>query len=308
METQKNIAAPDVGTTESQVESVRRALRRGTEAGGRYALATPREAGAHSTGQRTGLRPGRSLDFRDYRDYAPGDDLRQVDWSVYARTDKLAVKLYQEEVCPHADIVLDTSRSMALADSAKLEAAAGLTAMLATAAGNARFTVAVWAGFGERLLRIPGEAARPASWQPPAFDGRQPLPELLRAQPPAFKRRGLRFLVSDLLWPGEPEEILRRLDDGAAATHVLHLLGAADVTPPDNGYLRVVDAETDEDLDLFLDDAARARYAAAFQTHAAAWNDACRKAHVTLQRMVAEEFVGAWTLDFLLPNGIVEGA
>jgi len=299
---------PSAASAAAAAAHVRAALRRGSEAGGRYALATPREAGAHSTGQRAGLRPGRSLDFRDYRDYEPGDDLRQVDWNVYARTDKLAVKLYQEEVCPHADIVLDTSRSMALAESAKCAAAAGLAAMLATAAANARFTVAVWIGLGERLVRLPGDAARPESWLPPAFDGRLPLPEWLRLEPPAFKRRGVRFLISDLLWPGEPEEVLGRLDDGAAATHVLHLLGAADVAPPDQGFIRVVDAETDEELDLFLDATARERYAAALHTHTAAWSEACRKAHVTLVRVVAEEFAAAWSLDWLLPYGIVEGA
>ena len=293
-------------------DTLQQALRRGTEAGGRYALVMPREAGTHSSGMRTGMRAGRSLDFRDYRDYHPGDDLRWVDWNVFARTDKLTVKLFQEEVCPHADIVIDNSRSMALAGTRKLEAAAGLAAMLAIAAANARFTLSVWS-CREALVKLPGDPSQPATWQTLAFDSRLTLAEALRLQPPALKRRGLRFLVSDLLWPGEPTDVLQRLGDNAAAMHIIHLLATDDVTPPEHGFVRVVDAETAEELDIFYDDAARQRYADAFGRHVQDWSDACRKAHVTLTRFVAEEFVRTWTLDPLLAAhaetnaGIVEG-
>jgi len=287
---------------------IRQALRRGAEAGLRYSLAIPREAGVQEAGRRTGLRPGRSLDFRDYRDYVAGDDLRQVDWSVYARTDKLTVKLFQEELCPHADIVLDTSRSMGLEATPKLEASVGLAAMLAVAAANARFTVSVWIGREGRLVKVPGDAGRPESWNEVALDETLPLPRMMELQPPAFKRCGLRFLVSDLLWPGEPEGLLRRLGEGAASFHILHLLDEADTRPDEHGFLRVVDSETDEELDLFFDEAARARYGAALASHMAMWADACRKMHVTLNPVMAGEFVKAWTLDALLRAGIVEGA
>ena len=48
-----------------------------------------------------------------------GDDLRRLDWAAYARSDKMIVKLYRQEVCPHLDIVLDGSCSMAVAGSEK---------------------------------------------------------------------------------------------------------------------------------------------------------------------------------------------
>ncbi len=287
-------------------DAIRQALQRGTEAGGRYALAVPREAGSAASGMRTGHRAGHSLDFRDFRDYHPGDDLRWVDWSVFARTDRLTVRLFQEEVCPHADIVLDNSASMALADTRKGEAAAGIAALLAVAAGNARFSVHVWA-CREALSRLPGDATRPATWDTLAFDVRENLGDVLRRQPPALKRRGIRFLVSDLLWPGEPAAVLQRLGDGAADMHIIHLLAADDVAPADHGFLRITDAETGEELDLFLDDAARQRYAAGLEAHVQAWTEACRKFHVALHRVVAEDFVRTWTLDALLQAGVLEG-
>src|SRR5499426_1886595 len=101
----------------------------GERAGMRYALEPPRTASAALAGLQFGRQAGASLEFRDHRDYQPGDDLRRIDWNAFARSDKLTVKLYREEISPHLDIVLDSSRSMALAASAKLRAAAGLAAI-----------------------------------------------------------------------------------------------------------------------------------------------------------------------------------
>src|SRR4249920_2976779 len=92
----------------------RRYLSEGERAGARYALETPRQAPGGVAGGTLSQRAGSSLEFQDHRDYQPGDDLRHIDWNVYARTDQLTLKLYREEVTPHLDVLLDTSRSMTL--------------------------------------------------------------------------------------------------------------------------------------------------------------------------------------------------
>ena len=94
-------------------DDVREALRWGAMAGSRYVMGIPRHAGLGGSGSLAGLGPGRSIEFRDYRSYFPGDDPRLVDWNVFARSDKLVVKLHQEEIQPRFDILLDSSRSMA---------------------------------------------------------------------------------------------------------------------------------------------------------------------------------------------------
>ena len=68
----------------------------------------------------------------EHRDYQPGDDLRRMNWSAYARSDKLVVKVFRQEVCPHFDLVIDGSRSMMLEGTQKLRATLGLAAALAT--------------------------------------------------------------------------------------------------------------------------------------------------------------------------------
>src|ERR1022692_4299023 len=113
--------------------AIRQALRDGEKLGLRYALQIPQVAASGWTGARSGRRAGSSIDFQDYREYQPGDDLRFIDWGIYSRSDRLVVKLYREEVTPHLDVILDGSASMNLMDTAKATAVAELAALLATA-------------------------------------------------------------------------------------------------------------------------------------------------------------------------------
>ncbi|HMX28251.1 MAG TPA: DUF58 domain-containing protein, partial [Blastocatellia bacterium] len=119
-------------------------LLEGERVGMRYALAVPRTTSATLAGLQMGQRAGSSLEFKDHRDYQPGDDLRRIDWNAFARSDKLTVKLFREEISPHLDVVLDGSRSMAVEPGAKAHAATALAAALAVAAENAGYSHAAW--------------------------------------------------------------------------------------------------------------------------------------------------------------------
>jgi len=76
-------------------------------------LRTRKEFLGSHTGSYSSPRRGTSLEFADYRRYAPGDDLRYLDWGIYARTDRLYVKVYREEVDLFAYVFIDASASMA---------------------------------------------------------------------------------------------------------------------------------------------------------------------------------------------------
>src|SRR4051794_36673589 len=82
-------------------------LLEGEAAATRFALAVPRHGPMNRTGVVLGSNAGSSLEFRDYRSYEPGDDLRHIDWNAYARSDQLNVKLYREEVLPHLEVLID---------------------------------------------------------------------------------------------------------------------------------------------------------------------------------------------------------
>jgi len=76
-------------------------------------LRTRKEFLGGQTGSYSSPRRGTSLEFADYRRYAPGDDLRYLDWGIYARTDRLYIKIFREEVDLFAYLFIDASASMA---------------------------------------------------------------------------------------------------------------------------------------------------------------------------------------------------
>src|SRR5262249_29301303 len=136
--------SPIIAIQSFEMVSYQEFLLEGERVGMRYSLAVPRTMAAVRAGLQMGQRTGSSLEFKDHREYQPGDDLRQIDWNAFARSDKLIVKLFREEISPHLDIVVDGSRSMAVEGSAKAEAAVALAAILAVAAENAGYSHSVW--------------------------------------------------------------------------------------------------------------------------------------------------------------------
>jgi hypothetical protein len=252
---------------------LRQRLLDGERAGSRYALRAPRRLPAGAVGMHQGARAGSSLEFKEHREYEPGDDLRHIDWNAYARSDQLVVKLYHEEVTPHVDIILDGSRSMAVEGSAKAEAAAALTSFCAAAAANAGFGHRVWLG-RNGCAQLAGSSGPAAGWELPAFDFRGSVADAFSRRPPALRPRGLRFLLSDLFWMGDPLHVLAPCAERATILVVVQVLARADVDVAERGNLRLIDVETDQLLDLLIDGPAVVRYQAALERHQKNWHAA----------------------------------
>jgi uncharacterized protein (DUF58 family) len=286
-------------------EAVDQFLINGERTGSRYALAVPRSTASAMAGLQLGQRAGSSLEFRDHRDYQPGDDLRRIDWNAFARSDKLTVKLYREEISPHLDIVIDGSRSMALEASPKLEAAVGLAAVLAVAAENTGYSHGAWLA-REWCVAVANGGNRPSTWRGIDFDFRGNPAESFTRTPPKFRRQGMRALISDLLWLGEPLSILQRLAQGASSVMVVQVLAGADANPPERGRVRLVDSETDEEREIFIDDRALERYRRALARHQQNWHKASRQVGAVMINVVAEEIVAGWNLAELVRADILK--
>ena len=97
----------------------------------------PRLALRGGIGSRLGSRAGESLEFQDYRDYTPGDDLRNLDWTVLARTEREVVRVRREEVAPVVEVFRDRSASMET-PSAKSDCADWLFGLISTSADGCR--------------------------------------------------------------------------------------------------------------------------------------------------------------------------
>ncbi len=285
-------------------DSMAEYLTEGQQAGSRYCLALPQRSPLGTAGSQLGRMAGESMEFMDHREYQPGDDLRRLDWAAYARTDKMIVKLYRQEVCPHLDVVLDGSRSMALAGSRKARAAVGLAAALCTAAGNA--------GHSHRAYRtgggchpIVGGTELPMLWQGLSLEADDSPAESFRTLPPVWRPHGIRALVSDLLWLGDPLELLSTLGHRAAAVYVVEVLAAADLDPPHQGNVRLVDSEDEAVWEMFLDASALARYRANLRRHREAWRRAARQVGAVLVSVVAEDLCASWDLAPLVEGEVL---
>lgn len=266
-------------------------------------LASPRTVSGID-GRRVGRRSGNALEFAEYRDYRPGDDPRRLDWGVYARTGQLTVKLYSEEVDPRCDLLLDHSASMAAGSEAKAPAAFALCALLAQAAVNGGFSLAVWHA-GETLTRepVPGH---PGEWSGISFDAARNPGELLSESALRFQSRGIRIVVSDFLWAEEPGAFLRRIADGAMRVALVEVLSREDLSPSGSGNALLRDPESGEVRELEVTEGVISRYRQRLEAHRALWERAAAGYGALRISMCAEELLARWDLSELFRCGILK--
>ena len=238
-------------------------------------------------GGRRSVRRGQSVEFADYRDYSLGDDLRQLDWNVLARLEKLFVKLFVEEEDVTVTFLVDASASMAHGRPAKLLFAKRAAAALGYIGLASEDRIVLSALSGRVARRHPGlrgsgrvfrllgnlSAIAPA-------DGPTDLLACARHAAAQVTGRGVVVLISDLLDPSA-DRVIRDLAATGSDLIVLHVLSPAELEPDIEGDLRLVDAETGEGIDVTVDlstvDAYKARLAAWKQGLA----DLCAKRRVS---------------------------
>ena len=223
-------------------------------------------------GGRRSVKRGQSVEFADYREYALGDDLRQLDWNVLARLEKLFVKLFIEEEDVTITFLLDGSASMASGRPDKLQFAKRAAAALGYIglASEDKVAVSVLGGRTARRrtqLRGSGRVFRLladlSSIQ--VADGPTDLVAAARHAAAQLTGRGVIVLISDLLDPAA-DRVIRELASTRSELIVLHVLSPDELDPPLEGDLRLVDAETGASIDVTADlatiDAYRNRLAA----------------------------------------------
>jgi len=226
-------------------------------------------------GGRRSVKRGQSVEFADYRDYSLGDDLRQLDWNVYARLEKLFVKLFVEEEDVTVTFLLDASPSMAFGRPQKLLFAKRAAAALGYIAlsGEDRVVTAALTGRSARRhsgLRGSGRIFRLLGNLSGVNPVAGPTDLLVSARHAAamLSGRGIVVLLSDLLDPSA-DRVIRELAATGSELIVLHTLSPDELDPPLEGDLRLVDSETGEGIDVTVDLATLDDY----KTRLAAWQE-----------------------------------
>ncbi len=220
-------------------------------------------------GERRSTKRGTSIEFADYRDYTRGDDLRRLDWNVYARLDRPFIKLLEEEEDLAVHVLVDASRSMdwGEGETHKLHYALHLAGALGAIALGAGDNLAAQA------LRQTGPSAHFGPARGPQQLGRYlhfletlisegptDVNDSLRDYSLNAQRPGLAFFISDLFSPSGWDVGLKALLARGYEVTLIHLLSPDEIDPPLAGDLRLVDVETGQIQEVSIDAGMRAAY------------------------------------------------
>lgn len=154
------------------------------------------------TGNRKSVQKGSSMEFSDFREYMPGDDIRRIDWNAYGRLDRLYVKEYMEEKEAVVSILVDTSASMDYGEKKKSELACMLAAAFSYMGLNNMDRVILYdmGSMQQPFAEGGGKRALPrlADWlKQRSFEGTVDIEKAVGMLP--LKGPGVTILISDFL-------------------------------------------------------------------------------------------------------------
>jgi uncharacterized protein (DUF58 family) len=231
-------------------------------------------------GERRSIKRGTSVEFADYRNYAPGDDLRRLDWNLYARLERPYIKLLEDEEDLAVHILLDTSASMdwGEGDRNKLLFGKRLLAGLAFASltSNDRLLLSAINDHGMEYFGPARGRGHSVAMLRYVHDlkarGRTELNPVLKDYALRAGRPGLCIVISDMFSPSGYLDGVNALLGRGHEVVLVHLLAPEEVTPPLTGDLRLIDVETGQPQEVTVDTPLRDIYVRRVN----AWRDGIR--------------------------------
>jgi uncharacterized protein (DUF58 family) len=247
---------------------------------------------------------GQSIEFRDYREYLPGDEISAIDWKAYGRTDKLFIRLFEHQSELTVQLLVDGSASMAYSTSQpvsrqRLDNKYDYACRLAASIGfliikqHDRFAF----GIGQKGLQsyLPAESGmRHLSAVLKMMESHRPkqtagLPSAIDELSRAGRRRSLLVLMSDLLDDSDAvaKALAARIHSGGEAV-VFHVLHPDEVQLPPLEHATFIDSETGGRVRLSLDEI-RSVYTERMQTFLSTWESRCRSLGIDYIRALTSE-------------------
>ena len=202
-------------------------------------------------GNRRSAYTGSSMEFADYREYIPGDDLRRIDWNLYGRLDKLYLKLFTDERRQHHRVYIDCSSSMAWGEPEKHLVALRLAALIGYLGVSGTDRVSWYALEGKSCRRVTDAVSNREAW----ILGLERLGALrcggdtrmdvsvMRCSDPGY-HDGVSFLISDFLternWKAAVDWLLSRKREVC----LIQVLSRDEIGPALSGKLFLNDTES----------------------------------------------------------------
>jgi uncharacterized protein (DUF58 family) len=278
------------------------------------ALAGRRTPSGRAAGQWRSRTSGSSVEFSDYRTYAPGDEFRRIDWNAYARLERLFVRLYRAEEDLSLSVVLDASASMSWGRPSKARLAAQLAGALTFVALQSGDRVGLatcrGAAISERLTNLRGESAAWTAWrllEGLDSEGDTDLNAALSAWASQLRGAGMSVVISDLFSPNGYQHGIDALLARRQDILLIHVLAPDELHPPADllGEWRLTDAEPAAPLEATITPGVLRAYRRLLQTFIAEASDFCRRRGITYVQVSSDTNVSNLVLRTFRTLGVL---
>ncbi len=234
---------------------------------------------------------GFTREFKDFRHYTPNDDYRAIDWRLYARLDRLFIRLYEEVQEFHVHIVTDTSASMAVPFEDKRRTALKLTVALSYLGLVGQHRVSVYS-MGEKMdspmppLKGQGNIQRIIDYAKGLdFSGATHLETCFRDFAPSRQRYGIIFVISDFYGQSieEAKAAIRHTSSWPGEIHCIQVFHQQEATPDLEGEVQLTDVENGEQRRIWLTPKDRQQYEQAYRDFTNGIEKTCRDRQIDYQ-------------------------
>ncbi|MDB9742038.1 DUF58 domain-containing protein [Akkermansiaceae bacterium] len=235
---------------------------------------------------------GSSMDFQDHKEYAPGDDPRYINWSAYARTGSYIIKQFREEVRPSLDLIIDVSPSMFFEEQ-KRQRTCELVYLIHSIAKRNGAEIQVHVATSSVCKLIDPDQLNMGVWlekiekmeNMDRSDNASTQPNLHHAN---FRANSIRVLISDLLFVGDPSDVLQPLLKGQGKPVLLVPYLKSEENPDWEGNYDFIDVEADTKHQHRIDSTTLQQYKKLYLSHFSLWIDNLQRYQTKMAKIPAE--------------------
>ena len=266
-------------------------------------------------GERRSKKRGVSVEFADYRHYVHGDDLRFVDWNIYARLDKLFLKMFIEEEDLSLILAIDSSASMNWGNPSKFVFSQRLAMALGYIglANHNRVTLYGFDSTGMRPLSNLRGRRRTQEMGKWLLDlqagGASAFPDAMRSIALARQGKGVMCILSDFMFKEGYEKGLRYLAGGGYDTFCLQILSPEEIDPAKHGMagdLRLTDIEDEDVAEVTVSAALLKRYKENLNAYCGKLRDFCIRRGMMHLTIDTSTDLTTLLLDYLRKRGLLK--
>ena len=262
-------------------------------------------------GERRSKKRGESVEFADHRAYVSGDDLRHIDWNIFARLDSLFMKLFLEEEDLSLHIVIDASASADCGEPSKflfMQKAAMALGYVGLVNLN-RVAASVMGGIGPNHIRDLRGRRRThdlarfiCSLEPSgSFSFKESAERIVMSR----RGKGVMLVFSDYFFKEGFEQGLRMLVGRGYDVFVVQVLSPQEIDPPLTGDLRLKDVEDGDLAEITVAAPLLKRYKANLAAYCATLQNFCARREMNFLTVRSDTPIDVLVLDYLRKRGVV---